>query len=64
MNNCWYPALLVEQLEVAEPYGIQILGYPLCFWRHKGEIQCVQDTCPHRSAPLSVGRVVEGVLEW
>merc|ERR1712137_116360 len=63
MRNAWYPALLVEQLDKVEPYGIQILGIPLCFWRHKGKIQCVQDACPHRSAPLSVGRVVSGTLE-
>eukprot|EP00012_Vannella_robusta_P000637 CAMPEP_0206188882 /NCGR_PEP_ID=MMETSP0166-20121206/3850_1 /ASSEMBLY_ACC=CAM_ASM_000260 /TAXON_ID=95228 /ORGANISM="Vannella robusta, Strain DIVA3 518/3/11/1/6" /LENGTH=411 /DNA_ID=CAMNT_0053604717 /DNA_START=112 /DNA_END=1347 /DNA_ORIENTATION=+ len=63
MRNSWYPALLVEQLDATEPYGIQILGYPLCFWRHKGKVQCVMDACPHRSAPLSVGRVVDGVLE-
>lgn len=65
MYNSWYPALLVEDLEKTQPYGIQILGYPLCFWRHKqGEVQCVLDICPHRSAPLSVGRVMNGTLEW
>jgi len=62
MRNCWYPALLSEELK-DEPYGIQILGHPLCFWRHRGKVQCVQDICPHRSAPLSVGRIVNGVLE-
>ena len=52
-----------KDLSDKEPYGLQILGYPIVVWRHKGKVVCVEDICPHRSAPLSVGRMVNGVLE-
>ena len=59
-----YPVLFSADLPKTEPYGIQILGYPLVFWRNKNKkVNCVLDSCPHRSAPLSVGRVINGTLE-
>lgn len=63
-KDAWYPALFSHELTDKEPYGIQILGYPLVFWRSKGKAVCALDACPHRSAPLSVGRMENGILEW
>lgn len=40
------------------PLGTTILGDPLVLWRdHLGKARCLADKCPHRSAPLSLGRV-------
>ena len=58
-----FPVVLSEDLTNEEPYGLQVLGFPIVLWRHKGKAVCVEDICPHRSAPLSVGRMVNGILE-
>jgi phenylpropionate dioxygenase-like ring-hydroxylating dioxygenase large terminal subunit len=38
-------------------------GRPLVLFRDGGGIHCLADICPHRSAPLSGGRVVDGAIE-
>lgn len=64
MRNCWYPICFAEDLPLDEPYGLSVCGVPVVVWLHKGkDLVAALDVCPHRSAPLSLGRVVDGVLE-
>ena len=72
VNVCraWYPLLLSKDLKVSPmgkrvaPHGVCLLGIPLVIFRDKtGQAFCLEDKCPHRSAPLSIGQVVDGVLE-
>lgn len=62
----WYPVTFVENLpEGAEPLAFSVYGYGVVLWRDAGgDLRCVEDRCPHRSAKLSEGRVSEsGALQ-
>mmetsp|Transcript_33240 Transcript_33240/g.48839 ORF Transcript_33240/g.48839 Transcript_33240/m.48839 type:complete len:503 (-) Transcript_33240:124-1632(-) len=42
----------------------QVLGFPIVLWRDaSGALHCVEDKCPHRSVPLSIGQNIGGTLE-
>ena len=45
------------------PYAVTVDGQPLVVFRTKDGLNCLTDRCPHRFAPLSEGRVVDGKLE-
>ena len=62
IQNAWYVAATREDL-AAGPLGRTICGQPIVFFRNaQGEAVGLEDWCPHRGAPLSLGRVVEGRL--
>ena len=64
MRNYWYPVLASEDVPVGKPVGFRVLGEDLVAWRDlTGKVQVVHDRCPHRSARLSVGRVVGGDVQ-
>lgn len=64
MRNYWYPLVYSRDLSSARPLGIPLLGDPLVLFRDgSGEPGCLLDRCPHRSVPLSLGRMVNGRLE-
>src|SRR3989338_6978312 len=64
MRNCWYPAVPIDEMSAEEPYGISICAVPIVLWYHQQDAICAAvDVCPHRSAPLSLGRIVNGILE-
>ncbi|KIT17059.1 Rieske 2Fe-2S domain-containing protein [Jannaschia aquimarina] len=44
----------------SKPLGIAVDDVPVVLWRAEGAVQALVDQCPHRSAKLSVGKVVEG----
>lgn len=59
----WYPVLptsfLDEQNLENEPYQMKICGEDLVIWKSSdGEYSILQDTCPHRRALLSTGKVI------
>jgi chlorophyllide a oxygenase len=62
----WYPISFSKDLVCGDnPVGLHILGDPIVLYRDpisKLPI-CLADICPHRSAPLSIGQVVDGRLE-
>jgi len=69
-ENAWYAVCFEKQLERQEgddedelgytPYATRLFGEPMVLYRDaSGAINCVADACPHRSAPLSMGRVGE-----
>ncbi|ADG17333.1 Rieske (2Fe-2S) iron-sulfur domain protein [Paraburkholderia atlantica] len=61
-KNAWYVACMPD--EVADkPLGRQICGEPMVFYRNaEGAVVALEDFCPHRGAPLSLGFVRDGTL--
>ncbi|MFT5061910.1 MAG: phenylpropionate dioxygenase-like ring-hydroxylating dioxygenase large terminal subunit [Polaromonas sp.] len=57
----WYPIAKSVEIRADRPYGVVALGQKLVLWRDtNGDIQCIQDFCPHRGAPLSYGEIHGG----
>jgi phenylpropionate dioxygenase-like ring-hydroxylating dioxygenase large terminal subunit len=57
----WYVAFWSADLTGQTLHPRRILGEPLVFYRTaSGDVVALEDTCPHRFAPLSLGKVVEG----
>ncbi|MEW5300445.1 MAG: hypothetical protein WDW36_003375 [Sanguina aurantia] len=57
----WWPISPVNYLDPLKPTPRTILGTKLALWHHATQGWCaVADSCPHRLAPLSEGRVVAG----
>ncbi|NBS62764.1 MAG: aromatic ring-hydroxylating dioxygenase subunit alpha [Betaproteobacteria bacterium] len=62
IRNSWYVAAAAHELGNA-PLGRTVCGEPLVFFRNAaGQAVALEDWCPHRGAPLSLGRVVDGRL--
>jgi vanillate O-demethylase monooxygenase subunit len=61
-RNAWYVACTPD--EIAErPLGRQICGERMVFYRDgMGRARALEDFCPHRGAPLSLGFLREGEL--
>ncbi|MFT3755564.1 MAG: aromatic ring-hydroxylating dioxygenase subunit alpha [Pseudoxanthomonas sp.] len=61
-KNAWYVACMPE--EVADkPLGRKICGERMVFYRDgAGTVHALDDFCPHRGAPLSLGFVKDGNL--
>ncbi|KAK8504813.1 hypothetical protein V6N13_056125 [Hibiscus sabdariffa] len=55
----WYPVMPVCDLDKTKPHAKRILGLDLVVWwdRNEKEWKVFDDTCPHRLAPLSEGRI-------
>ncbi|RBJ82198.1 aromatic ring-hydroxylating dioxygenase subunit alpha [Pseudomonas sp. MWU12-2534b] len=61
-KNAWYVACTPDELQ-DKPLGRQICGERMVFYRaHEGQVAAVEDFCPHRGAPLSLGYVENGNL--
>jgi len=62
LENYWHP--VATEVEVTEgPVGRVLLGRRIVAYRDPaGRILAAPDRCPHREAPLSAGRVEDGVL--
>ena len=58
--NLWY--LVADASWITqEPVGLKRLDQDIVLWRNEnGEINVVEDRCPHRGARLSKGRVHRG----
>jgi phenylpropionate dioxygenase-like ring-hydroxylating dioxygenase large terminal subunit len=64
MKEAWYPVGRSSALPPGGLLSFELFGEPLvCFRDSRGQPVCLQDRCPHRSTPLSQGRVVGGRLE-
>ena len=62
-KNAWYVACTPDEIASAKPLGRTICKERLVFYRNaQGEATALEDFCPHRGAPLSLGRVCEGQL--
>lgn len=59
-HNQWYGAVWSQDLESA-PVARRILGRAIVLFRTgDGEVAVLEDLCPHRFVPLSLGKVVDG----
>lgn len=55
-RHAWYMAGWDHDLAPGALHAISILGEPLVLFRAGGGIAAFEDRCPHRAAPLSLGR--------
>ncbi|MEY2342814.1 flavodoxin domain-containing protein [Acidithiobacillus sp. IBUN Pt1247-S3] len=62
LAHAWHPVALAD--EVSErPLQVRLLGESWVLVRIADSLMALRDQCPHRSAPLSAGCVVDGALE-
>jgi vanillate monooxygenase len=62
LKNAWYVAATPDEVQ-DKPLGRTICKQPMVFFRGpNGQVCALEDYCPHRGAPLSLGRVCEGRL--
>jgi phenylpropionate dioxygenase-like ring-hydroxylating dioxygenase large terminal subunit len=58
LRNAWYMAGWNTDFPAGKPTAALILDQPLVFYRQRdGRIVALEDRCPHRLAPLSMGQV-------
>ena len=63
-DHGWWPVATSAQLKPAQPLARTLLGVPLVLFRTaEGAPAALPDRCPHRSAPLSQGKVRDGEVE-
>lgn len=61
-RNAWYVACTPDELTDG-PFARKICGEPMVFYRGaEGKVSALEDFCPHRGAPLSLGFVRDGKL--
>jgi vanillate O-demethylase monooxygenase subunit len=61
-KNAWYVACMADEID-DKPLGRKICGEAIVFYRGpEGEATGLEDFCPHRGAPFSLGWVTEGKL--
>jgi vanillate O-demethylase monooxygenase subunit len=61
--NAWYVACTPDEIDGDRPLGRRLCGLPMVLFRNgDGAATALEDFCPHRGAPLSLGRVVDGRL--
>lgn len=58
LKDLWYPICPSNFIQ-ERPVSLRRLGYKLVLWRDpQGQLQALEDHCPHRGAPLSLGVVL------
>ncbi len=62
LRRYWY--VVAETDDITDsPHQVRLLGEDVVVWRGPdGMLVAAPDRCPHREAPLSLGRVVDGCL--
>lgn len=61
-KNAWYVACTPDEIR-EKPLGRKVCGEAIVFFRgQEGRVAALEDFCPHRGAPLSLGSVVNGAL--
>lgn len=57
-KSIWWPLALSEEVNGKKPLGAHIGAQPVVLWRDaQGIVRALEDRCPHRRAPLSLGCV-------
>ena len=65
IRNTWYVACTLDELHAlgTRPLGRTICNEAMVFFKGpEGQVAAVEDFCPHRGAPLSLGTVCDGKL--
>ena len=55
----WYPVMPMVELS-DQPKPFVLLGQPIVLWNAEGKPAAVEDRCCHRTAKLSLGKVING----
>jgi vanillate monooxygenase len=62
IKDTWYVACTADEID-EKPLGRKICNESIVLYRAaEGKVAALEDFCPHRGAPLSLGQVVEGKL--
>ena len=61
LRNAWYVAAWCDELAEGKLLAREIMNEPIVFYR-KGDLSvaALSDRCPHRFAPLHMGKIVKG----
>lgn len=62
LARAWHPVAYRAELGTA-PLAVRLMGRPLVLFATERGVAVLEDRCPHRGAPLSAGRMVEGTIE-
>ena len=63
LRNYWYVGGLAKDVG-AKPVAVTVCNEPLVLFRGaSGKLGCLGDRCPHKRAPLSMGKVVGDAVE-
>jgi len=63
LKSAWYVAGWSDEFEAGQPYARRIIDEPLVMMRREdGTLVALEDRCPHRWAPLSLGRVEDDTI--
>lgn len=58
IKNIWYACAWEHEVKAGKAIGRIVTQEPVVLWRNdEGELRAFEDRCPHRHAPLSMGRV-------
>ncbi|WP_342245156.1 aromatic ring-hydroxylating dioxygenase subunit alpha [Pseudomonas sp. OTU5201] len=58
LNNAWYVAAWDDEVKPGELFARTLLNESVLFFRDKaGKVQAIHNRCPHRFAPLSMGKL-------
>ena len=62
--NQWYIILESNELKPNRVMGLRRMGEQMVLWRDAdGKVACLADTCPHRGAALSIGKVEDSQIQ-
>lgn len=57
-NNHWYAIAYPRQVSTEDVYATRLWGEPLVVYRDAdSNLVCAKDSCPHRSSPMSMGKM-------
>jgi len=62
LASSWHAVALSRKVG-AKPHRVLLGGQPFVLFRSGDALHCLTDRCPHRFAPLSLGRVIDGAIE-
>jgi len=63
LRNCWYVASLSREVG-RQPRAVRLLDEPVVLYRRQdGSPVALEDACPHRKLPLSMGRIKGDAIE-
>lgn len=60
MQNTWWAVARSEEVTGDKPINVDIGDQPIVLWRDaQGIVRALEDRCPHRRAPLSLGCILK-----